>query len=227
MNRRPGRPLVSVVLSFRNEAENIPTLVARLEKMFAPQDVEYEVLFVNDASTDSSLSLLLHERQRNTRIRIVNMSRRFGVAEGVHGRYGVVPRRRDRVHGRRPAGSAGDHPGVDRSLAPGRRCRAHRTHASPWRESDEDGRHATGLPADSLGFVDSICRSMPATSSCFHVPRSITCCVCANRIRTCAASWSGSASTRSPSRTSASRGMRGARISRSSAETRGRRSRWA
>ncbi len=83
MNRRPARPLVSVVLSFRNEAENIPTLVARLEKMFEPQDVDYEVIFVNDASTDSSLSLLMHERQRNARIKIVNMSRRFGVAEGV------------------------------------------------------------------------------------------------------------------------------------------------
>ena len=80
---RPHRPLISIVLSFRNEADNIPTLVARLDRMFATQDVEYEVLFVNDASTDASLSLLREERQRNTRIKIVNMSRRFGVAEGV------------------------------------------------------------------------------------------------------------------------------------------------
>ena len=32
---RPDRPLVSVVFSFRNEADNIPTLVSRLDKMFA------------------------------------------------------------------------------------------------------------------------------------------------------------------------------------------------
>ena len=82
MNHRPARPLISVVLSFRNEAENIPTLIARLDKMFALQAVEYELIFVNDDSTDSSCSLLMHERQRNPRIRIVNMSRRFGVAEG-------------------------------------------------------------------------------------------------------------------------------------------------
>jgi glycosyltransferase involved in cell wall biosynthesis len=80
---RPDRPLVSVVLSFRNEADNIPTLVSRLDKMFAAETVEYEVLFVNDASTDASLALLLAERQRNPRVKIVNMSRRFGVAEGV------------------------------------------------------------------------------------------------------------------------------------------------
>jgi dolichol-phosphate mannosyltransferase len=80
---RPARPLISVVFSFRNEAENIPTLIARLASMFAGQDVDYELVFVNDASTDASLALLLGERERNARIKIVNMSRRFGVAEGV------------------------------------------------------------------------------------------------------------------------------------------------
>jgi polyisoprenyl-phosphate glycosyltransferase len=80
---RPDRPLISVVLSFRNEAGNIPTLVARLDKMFGGQNVDYELLFVNDASTDASLPLLMAERQRNARVKIVNMSRRFGVAEGV------------------------------------------------------------------------------------------------------------------------------------------------
>ena len=81
--RRPDRPLISVVLSFRNEADNIPTLVARLDRMFATQTVEYELLFVNDASTDASLSLLVAERERNPRVKVVNLSRRFGVAEGV------------------------------------------------------------------------------------------------------------------------------------------------
>ena len=78
-----ARPLVSVVLSFRNEAGNIPTLVSRLATMFAGQSVEYELVFVNDNSTDASLETLLGERQRNPRVKIVDMSRRFGVAEGV------------------------------------------------------------------------------------------------------------------------------------------------
>jgi glycosyltransferase involved in cell wall biosynthesis len=77
------QPLVSVVLSFRNEADNIPTLIGRLDRMFASQAVQYELLFVNDDSTDQSLAILLNERDRNPRVKIVNMSRRFGVAEGV------------------------------------------------------------------------------------------------------------------------------------------------
>ncbi len=76
-------PLVSVVLSFRNEAENIAVLVARLAAMFASQAVDYELIFVNDASTDRSVDLLVAERARNRRVKVLNLSRRFGVAEGV------------------------------------------------------------------------------------------------------------------------------------------------
>jgi dolichol-phosphate mannosyltransferase len=74
---------ISVVLSFRNEAENIPTLISRLESMFAAEGVDHELLFVNDASTDSSLQVLLKEHDRNPRVKVINMSRRFGVGEGV------------------------------------------------------------------------------------------------------------------------------------------------
>jgi len=77
----PARPLISVVFSFRNEAENLPVLVSRLATMFAAEPVEYELLFVNDASTDASIEVLTSLRGSNPRIKIVNMSRRFGVAE--------------------------------------------------------------------------------------------------------------------------------------------------
>src|SRR5215207_5860386 len=80
---RTGRPLVSVVFSFRNEAGNIPTLISRLETMFAGHDVDYELLFVNDASTDASLKILLEQRERNPSVKILDMARRFGVSEGV------------------------------------------------------------------------------------------------------------------------------------------------
>jgi dolichol-phosphate mannosyltransferase len=76
-------PLVSVVLSLRNEENNIPTLVSRLDRMFSGESVDYELIFVNDASTDNSFALLLRERESNPRVKILNMSRRFGVAECV------------------------------------------------------------------------------------------------------------------------------------------------
>jgi len=57
-DRVPERPLVSVVFSFRNERQNIPTLIARLDAMFSRAGVDYELLFVNDSSNDGSLETL-------------------------------------------------------------------------------------------------------------------------------------------------------------------------
>jgi len=75
--------LVSVVLSFRNEAETLPELIRRLEAVFQRVTAAYELIFVNDASTDGSLAILLAARERNPAIKIVNMSRRFGVTPCV------------------------------------------------------------------------------------------------------------------------------------------------
>ncbi len=75
------RSLVSVVFSFRNERQNIPALIARLDAMFARTDVNYELIFVNDASDDGSVEALLEQRSRNPRVKIINMSRRYGVSE--------------------------------------------------------------------------------------------------------------------------------------------------
>ncbi len=90
-----GRALVSVVLSFRNEAANIPTLVSRLHAALSTQPVEYELIFVNDASADDSLNVLLRQREQNPRVKIITMSRRFGVAECV--RAGMAAARGDAV----------------------------------------------------------------------------------------------------------------------------------
>ena len=77
------KALISVVLSFRNEADVLPALVIRLEDVFAAERLDYELIFVNDDSTDESLAILKKSAVRNKRIKIANMSRRFGVDECV------------------------------------------------------------------------------------------------------------------------------------------------
>jgi dolichol-phosphate mannosyltransferase len=74
---------VSVVLSFRNEEEVLPELVARLQQALRGADVDYELVFVNDASTDGSLAVLEALHAQDERVKVVNMSRRFGVAPCV------------------------------------------------------------------------------------------------------------------------------------------------
>jgi dolichol-phosphate mannosyltransferase len=73
--------VISVVFSFYNEEDNIPELVRRVRAALRPVvGREYEMIFVNDRSTDNSLTLLKAEADREHDVKIVNMSRNFGVS---------------------------------------------------------------------------------------------------------------------------------------------------
>ena len=78
--------LLSIVFSFRNEEEVLPELLSRLKAVLEPL-VAYELVFANDDSTDRSLEVL-SEASKSHPIRILNMSRRFGVLPctmaGIH-----------------------------------------------------------------------------------------------------------------------------------------------
>jgi polyisoprenyl-phosphate glycosyltransferase len=78
-----ARPRVSVILSFRNEEEVIPELIARLQAALGPLPLDYELIFVNDDSTDGSRALLEARAKEDAHVKLINMSRRFGVAECV------------------------------------------------------------------------------------------------------------------------------------------------
>ena len=71
--------ILSIVLSFRNEEENIKELVERIVKSLANlSNWKYEIIFVNDDSTDDSKNILL-SLQKKFPIKVINMSRNFGI----------------------------------------------------------------------------------------------------------------------------------------------------
>ena len=78
---RAKKALISVVLSFRNEEDVLTELISRLEAVFKEESVYYELIFVNDDSTDGSLVLLTQKAAKDKHIKIINMSRKFGVSE--------------------------------------------------------------------------------------------------------------------------------------------------
>lgn len=86
-NERRQRPKVSVVLSFYNEESTILELLARLRRTLHAEGDRingYELIFVNDASTDGSERLLRRELEQHGDIMLINMSRNFGVSECVY-----------------------------------------------------------------------------------------------------------------------------------------------
>lgn len=85
MNNALNKKLISIIFSFRNEEENLPELISRITKMFDSHlDSKYllELIFVNDFSSDNSLNLLI-EKSKTIPIKVLNMSRRFGVGPCV------------------------------------------------------------------------------------------------------------------------------------------------
>ncbi len=71
--------LLSIVFSFRNEEGNIEPLVKRISTtMDKIKNWKYELIFVNDDSTDKSEQILL-DLQKNYPIKLINMSRNFGI----------------------------------------------------------------------------------------------------------------------------------------------------
>lgn len=77
-------PQVSLVVPVLDEAENVPELARRIADALAPLDLEYELLFVDDGSTDGTdaaiQKLQAHHAQhpQGARVRFLSLSRNFG-----------------------------------------------------------------------------------------------------------------------------------------------------
>lgn len=79
---------ISIILSFYNEEKVLRALIERLRKTLGNLRETriisgYELIFVNDASTDRSKAILMEASVGNDDIRIITMSRNFGVSECV------------------------------------------------------------------------------------------------------------------------------------------------
>lgn len=85
---RGSSAVVSVVLSFWNEEDVLPELIRRLRAAFAGllqagEIGAYELIFVNDASTDRSEWILREAAREQDDVKVINMSRNFGVSPCV------------------------------------------------------------------------------------------------------------------------------------------------
>lgn len=82
------KPFISIVFSFFNEENVLDELIKRVRTVMK-SDVEkqaisgYEMIFVNDASTDNSKNILIEQSAIENDLLIIDMSRNFGVSECV------------------------------------------------------------------------------------------------------------------------------------------------
>lgn len=70
--------MFSLIIPVYNEEDMIDELAARSIKAVESFTSNYEILFINDGSTDSTLSKLIEVRKHHSRIKIVDLSKNFG-----------------------------------------------------------------------------------------------------------------------------------------------------
>ena len=78
MTSHPHSPTVSFVVPAYNEEESVGELLRSIEQAMSPLDVSYEVVFVDDGSTDRTLERLKSLEQTNDRVRIFSFRRNLG-----------------------------------------------------------------------------------------------------------------------------------------------------
>lgn len=79
---------ISVVIPLLNESRLIDELVSRMVDSLAKISSDYEIIFVDDGSTDSTLNQILTHRKSNSKIKVLQLSRNFGhqaaFTAGIH-----------------------------------------------------------------------------------------------------------------------------------------------
>ena len=72
------RPLVSIVVPAYNEEDNVENLYDRLAAVLNPLDLDWELIFSVDPSTDRTEERISKLRQSDDRVKMLRFSRRFG-----------------------------------------------------------------------------------------------------------------------------------------------------
>ncbi len=76
--KEPASPEISVVIPVFNEEGSVGALADRLVEVLARMGRTFEVLFVDDGSTDGTLGILKEARERDGRVKMVSFRRNFG-----------------------------------------------------------------------------------------------------------------------------------------------------
>ena len=75
---------ISVVIPLFNEAESLPDLFDWIERVMRANGFSYEIIFVNDGSTDHSWEVIEQLRQRSPYVHGIKFRRNYGKSPALH-----------------------------------------------------------------------------------------------------------------------------------------------
>ncbi len=75
---------LSIVIPLIDEAESLPELSAWIEKVMNENNYSYEIIFVDDGSSDNSWQVIEDLRSRNPNIKGIKFQRNYGKSAGLN-----------------------------------------------------------------------------------------------------------------------------------------------
>ena len=75
---------ISVIVPLLNEAESLPELIAWIERVMAENKFSYEVIMVDDGSTDESWSVIQELHAKNSAIKGIRFRRNYGKSAALN-----------------------------------------------------------------------------------------------------------------------------------------------
>lgn len=75
---REAKIKISLVVPVYNEEESIGLFLEAVRRVLVPLNQDYEIVFVNDGSRDNTYEVLLNEANKDSNVKLVNLSRNFG-----------------------------------------------------------------------------------------------------------------------------------------------------
>lgn len=78
MEEKDKNPQISIVVPFYNEEDNIEELYEELSRVLKGLGVSYELIFINDGSTDRSHELLLKLFASDRTVKVIRLRKNFG-----------------------------------------------------------------------------------------------------------------------------------------------------
>ena len=81
---------LTIIIPLLNEAESLPELHRWIEKVFTTENLSYEILFIDDGSTDDSWQVISTLCQTSTATKGIRFSRNFGKSQALHAGFAAA-----------------------------------------------------------------------------------------------------------------------------------------
>ena len=81
---------ISVLIPLLNEEESLPELHSWIQRVMLENDFSYEIVFIDDGSTDDSWNVIQNIQQNDPCVKGIRFQKNFGKSQALHAGFAIV-----------------------------------------------------------------------------------------------------------------------------------------